>query len=80
MSIISQKTLDELNEMDRNKSKLSPSELQKFNEEYDSILKKMKKKKKDDEFNDDGNADFIPGPGPDDDDGGDEDEASHIPD
>jgi len=78
MSIISQDLLDSLNKKEEKK----PTELEKFNKEYDLVLAQIKeKKKKKTEDQKEGDASHIPGDPPDSDDKDPSDHsADHIPD
>lgn len=79
MSIISQDLLDRLNKKKPGPG-ADPSELEKFNKEYDAVLAEMERKKKEaeDKKEDNQDASHIPGFGPDDDDN--DGSADFIPD
>jgi len=78
MSIISQDLLDKLNKKKPGPG-ADPSELEKFNKEYDAVLKELEKKKAEEEK--EGDASHIPGDPPDSDDEDPSDHsADHIPD
>jgi len=81
MSVISQELLDKLNKR-RPGPGADPTELDKFNIEYNAVLAEMEKKKKkaEEDKEDNQDASHIPGPRPDSEFKDDGDEASHIPD